>query len=114
MDVQPAPRFVLEVDDHTVELTQTSAESGAVLCLGKCDSSDLINRGSYTSRHHARIELRRHDFFIVDASTNGTFVQTEDEQVRFVHRDALRLWGDGWICLGETLHSGQPIHFRQL
>ena len=51
--------------------------------------------------------------YLVDFSTNGTYVQTEDEQVTHVHRGKLKLWGEGWISLGEPLNLGQPIHYRR-
>ena len=47
--------------------------------------------GDYVSRSHAYIEIDGSDFLLVDASTNGSFVQTEDEQVEFVHRGHIRL-----------------------
>ena len=49
---------------------------------------------------------------LVDHSTNGTYVQTEDEQVTFLRRGEFRLWGDGWIALGEPLSAETAIRFR--
>lgn len=134
------PRLVLEVADTKVELPARADESDASaedsdavsaanlsnisdgasaetqkgLKLGKHQDNDLVIASAQTSRHHAVIEFKHNDFFLVDASTNGTYVQTEDEQVTLVHRSRLRLWGTGWICLGEPLTVGDPIHFRQV
>jgi adenylate cyclase len=68
--------------------------------------------GPYTSRNHVTIERRKHSWVLVDHSTNGTYVQTEDEQVAFVRRGEVRLWGDGWISLGCPLAPQSAIRFR--
>lgn len=80
--------------------------------LGALAASELQVAGPYTSRSHATIERRKHDNVLVDHSTNGTFVQTEDERVAFVHRGEVRLWGDGWISLGDPLSQESAIRFR--
>lgn len=72
----------------------------------------IASAGRYASRSHATIERRKQSWVLVDHSTNGTFVQTEDEQVRFVRRGELRLWGDGWIGLGSPLTAESAIRFR--
>ncbi len=110
------PRLVLEVADTKIEFPACpEAGAGAAgLSLGKAEGNDLVADSKQTSRRHATIEFRHNDFFLVDASTNGTYVQTEDEQVTLVHRGKIRLWGAGWISLGQPLSMGQPIHFRQV
>ena len=95
------------------QFTHAQAESGEVLSLGRGEKCDIRVGREFVSGTHAYIELDRNDFFLVDASTNGTFVQTEDERVHFVHRNRVRLWGSGWISLGETLHSGDPVLFKE-
>lgn len=82
------------------------------LTLGTLPGADLPVAGTYTSRHHATIERRRQSYVLVDHSTNGTYVQTEDERVAFVRRGELRLWGDGWISLGDPLNDDTAIRFR--
>lgn len=114
MDAQQTPRFVLEAEEYVVELTNCAAQGGDNLVLGKNAANDFVHAGTHTSRVHAYIELSRKDFYLVDTSTNGTFVQTEDERVAFVHRNKIRLWGTGWISLGQPLHYTKPIHFRQI
>ena len=80
--------------------------------LGSAADNDLTVDISYASRSHARIECRGSGFMLVDHSTNGTYVQTEDERISFVHRKALRLWGDGWLSLGEPCDSASVIRYR--
>ncbi len=80
--------------------------------LGSRADTDLAVPRPFASRLHARIERRRDAFVLVDDSTNGTFVQTEDERVTFVHRGEVRLWGEGWISLGEPLDEASAVRFR--
>ncbi len=112
MDARSNPRLVLELDKERCELSQASALAGDVLSLGAASDNLMQIEGTYVSAHHARIEMQRDDFYLIDASTNGSFVQTEDERVHYVHRGRVRLWGNGWISLGAPLHQVKPIHFR--
>lgn len=82
------------------------------ITLGSEPESGLRVAGTFTSRQHATIERRKHSYVLVDHSTNGTFVQTEDERVAFVRRGELRLWGEGWISLGDPLSETSAIRFR--
>lgn len=113
MDVHANPCLVLEVGNRSVEFSPSPSGDDPPLCLGKDDVNDFVFGSELTSRQHARIECQHKDFFLIDSSTNGTYVQTEDEQVTHVHRDRVKLWGVGWISLGQPLHIGEPIHFRQ-
>ena len=119
------PRLILEVDEASVELClstnaaladadEDTDEVERKLTLGRDDANQLVWDGEFTSRNHAYIEIQRNDFYLVDASANGTFVQTEDEQIHYVHRNSVRLWGVGWISLGEPLHARKPILFREV
>ena len=107
MDAQDASQLTLDYHDrHLIVASQGSFRLGARV------DADLTVPGSFTSRDHAVIEHRKQFYVLVDHSTNGTFVQTEDERVTFVHRSELRLWGDGWIALGEPLSAESAIRFR--
>lgn len=85
---------------------------GAAVSLGRLVACDLPVQGAFTSRRHATVECRAHAYVLVDHSTNGTFVQTEDERIAFVRRGELRLWGDGWISLGGPLSRQTAVRFR--
>ena len=104
---QAAFRFFVQWRGETRTLDFVEGE---VLELG-CESDDFKILGRFVSRIHARIEPRDRDFVLVDCSTNGTFVQTEDEKVTFVRRQSLRLWGEGWLSLGEPLDKATAIRF---
>ena len=113
MDAHHDPRLVLEVEDHTAEICPQQAEEDGEFYLGRDAANDFVYGSQLASRRHARIERRHKDYYLVDCSTNGTYVQTEDERVTHVHRDTVKLWGQGWISLGQPLNLGRPIHFRQ-
>ena len=113
MDAHAKPCLVLEVGNQATEYSPSPDGEAAPFRLGKDSVNDFVYGSQLSSRHHACIECQHKDFFLVDSSTNGTYVQTEDEQVTHVHRDKVKLWGAGWISLGEPLHLGTPIHFRQ-
>lgn len=107
MDAHEASQLVLDWRDR-----QLVVNDDHVLALGSDPATDLTVDGRFTSREHARIERRNQYFVLIDHSTNGTFVQTEDEQVTFVRRGELRLWGAGWIALGEPLSHACAIRFQ--
>jgi adenylate cyclase len=117
--VEPAPAYC-DMDAHARSPLSLSWRNrravidGArdALTLGSLPGSGLQVEGDFVSRHHATIERRRQSFVLVDHSTNGTYVQTEDERVAFVRRGELRLWGDGWISLGDRLTDESAIRFR--
>lgn len=113
MEAHTGPRLVLRSDEQTVQLNQVDASQGARLTLGASEENALVVQGEHTSRHHAWIEVHRNAYYLVDTSTNGTFVQTEDQRVSYVHRGRVRLWGAGWIALGEPLHVRRPIAFSE-
>jgi pSer/pThr/pTyr-binding forkhead associated (FHA) protein len=108
MDAQERSPLILTWRDRRAVLDN---RCGAVT-LGSVSTSALQVGGPFTSRRHATIERRKHYYVLVDHSTNGTFVQTEDERVAFVRRGEVRLWGDGWISLGDPLSEDSAIRFR--
>ena len=104
MEAPTGPRLCLEVDEQVVTFDPSlKTDSEARLCLGGSAANDLVCEQSFASREHAYIEYKNNDFYLVDCSTNGTVVQTEDNAVVHIHRDRLRLWGQGWIALGEAV-----------
>ena len=113
MDAHIDPSLVLEAGERSAEIAPDSPDDSVEFYLGRDDENDFVYGTELTSRCHARIEHQHKDFYLVDCSTNGTYVQTEDEQVTHVHRNKVKLWGQGWISLGQPLNVGQPIHFRQ-
>jgi len=63
------------------------------LRIGRSPDNDLILRDPATSGHHARLERRGTQWFIVDlGSTNGTLVNGEPIQERELkHKDEIKI-----------------------
>ena len=70
------------------------------LTMGRAEENDIVVKGNLISRLHARIELARNKFMLIDQSTNGTFVTSEEGKEAFVRRDSVALQGKGLIGLG--------------
>lgn len=70
--------------------------------LGRGQENDLVIKGNLVSRLHARIEAGKNRFMLVDQSTNGSFVRTQEGEDAFVRRDAIPLKGKGVIGLGRV------------
>jgi pSer/pThr/pTyr-binding forkhead associated (FHA) protein len=105
----PAAQLMLAQGDsrHVVAFDE-ALECG----IGTDPASDFVVTGAFASRHHARIVCRRQSFWLVDESSNGTFVRNEDTSVVFVHRRDVRLWGTGWLSFGEPLTPGSVVGFH--
>lgn len=82
------------------------------ITIGRADDCDVVIRGNLISRIHARIEVSRNKFLLVDQSTNGTFVNAEDGEESFVRRDSMHLKGAGNIGLGRVPEPGSPQTIR--
>lgn len=82
------------------------------ITLGRADENTVVVRGPLISRLHARIDLVRDRFILVDQSTNGTFVVHEDGKEQFVRRDSLELQGKGLIGLGKVPEANSPDAIR--
>lgn len=80
--------------------------------IGRDNESDLVVSSSFASRNHARIEFRRGKYVLVDQSTNGTYIKTNDGKVVYLRREELPLWGSGEIGLGEAVSAGNPNLIR--
>jgi len=81
--------------------------------LGRADDNDLVVKGNLISRIHARVEMRRGKFILIDQSTNGTFLENAQGEEIFIRRDSTELSGEGIIGLGRVAKPGTPlaVHF---
>ncbi len=79
------------------------------LSIGRGDTNDLIVDDRHVSRLHARIELLRKRFFIIDHSTNGTYINCRGSDCLFLHREQLPLEGQGLIGCGQQPDPGSPL-----
>ncbi len=72
----------------------------AALWLGRDKGCELVIHEKTASRKHARIERRGVQFFLVDDSTNGTYVSIGSEQELMIRRDSVLLRASGSVSLG--------------
>jgi class 3 adenylate cyclase len=100
-----ASRLILSFRDKTVIVNDQRKN----INLGRADDNDLVVKGNLISRIHARVEMRRGKFVLVDQSTNGTFLQNSRGEETFVRRDTTELAGSGVIGLGRVAKPGTPL-----
>lgn len=87
--------------------------TGSELKLGRDASCQIALADRKASRIHARIERRRDKFFLVDQSTNGTFVTFAGEAEIVLRREEVMLRGKGSIVFGHSAaeSSEETIEF---
>jgi adenylate cyclase len=73
------------------------------LTLGRDEANDVVIVSRRASRVHARIEWRRDKFVLVDQSTNGTYVQSDNGADVFLRMEELALTGSGVIAFGHPI-----------
>jgi FHA domain len=98
----------LRLDDRELLVDERHAS----ITIGRGEDNDVAVSGERISRVHARIEISRNAFVLIDQSTNGTFVRTADGKESLVHRDSLQLKGQGMIGLGRRPVQGAPHTLR--
>jgi class 3 adenylate cyclase len=105
-------RVVLTFGDQTIEVHDMRKSVN----IGRADDNDLVIKGNLISRIHAKVEMRRGKFVLVDQSTNGTFLQDTLGEETFVRRDTADLGGEGTIGLGRAESPGTAlaIHYKTL
>jgi adenylate cyclase len=89
------------------------SETKANITIGRAEENDLVVKGNLISRLHARVEINRNKFMLIDQSTNGTFVVGKDGEEAFVRRDSMQIRGEGLIGLGKApdSNSSQVIRY---
>ena len=77
---------------------------------------DLVNRlvveDPKVSRLHARVEIRKDKFILIDRSTNGTYVHPDGRKMFLVHRDEAALDGEGFFSLGQEVAPDSRLAIR--
>lgn len=72
--------------------------------IGREEGCSLVVPSPFASRVHARIELHRGKYTLIDESTNGTYVRPEGadaERFVYIRREVFALLGRGVFALGE-------------
>jgi adenylate cyclase len=84
------------VDQHT-----------SSVLMGRGEDCDVVVADRFASRNHARVNLQRTHFYLVDQSINGTFVRFDDgEEIHLLRRELL-LDRCGHISLGRRFGDEQ-------
>jgi len=104
-----AQRMTLRYQSQEVSVQ----EGRANISMGRAEENDLVIKGTLISRLHARVEISRNKFMLIDQSTNGTFVLGKDGEEAFVRRDSMQIRGEGLIGLGKApdSNSSQVIRY---
>ncbi len=105
-------RLLLTFRDQNVEVS----DRRKAINIGRADDNDLVIKGNLISRIHAKIEMRRGKFVLIDQSTNGTFLLDVRGKETFVRRDMTELADEGTIGLGRAEEPGASlaIHYKTL
>jgi class 3 adenylate cyclase len=101
-------KIVLNYNGVEMELSKSRPS----LRFGRGTENDFVVPDHQASRLHARIELRRDRFVLVDQSMNGTYVQMEGVPEVCLRRDEVPLKGTGLISLGRATASEAAIHIK--
>jgi class 3 adenylate cyclase len=102
----PASRLLLKC--RGTELTM-GPDGKVSITMGRADDNDVVVKGNLISRIHARVELNKNRFMLIDESTNGTFVQPDEGEEMYIRRDSTVLKGRGIISMGRVAAKGTPL-----
>ena len=91
----------LKLRHGATALMLEQANSG--ITIGRDAGCQVVLADRMASRVHARIERRRDKFFLVDQSTNGTFVNFAGEAEIVLRREEAMLRGQGRIAFGHSM-----------
>ena len=80
-------------------------QTDSVIVLGRDGNCQITVADRMASRQHARVERRRDKFFLVDQSTNGTYVLMDGEAEITLRREELMLRGSGRIAFGHSVNE---------
>lgn len=87
---------------------------GARAVIGRDASCQIVLADKKASRVHARVERRRDKYFLVDQSTNGTYVTFAGEAEIALRREEVMLRGAGRIVFGHPIAESaeETVDFR--
>lgn len=96
------------------ENTMTVVPESPPLTIGRGDQTDVQIKSELASRIHARLAFQHSNFILTDQSTNGTFIQIDEDDVVYLHHEQIVLRGHGVIGLGRHVRAGggKLIYFK--
>ena len=80
------------------------------LTVGRTVGNDLVVDDGAVSREHAEFVRRKGTIYLVDHSTNGTYVRPGAGKLRHLHREEFLLDGSGDMSLGRP--DGPAIEYK--
>lgn len=86
---------------------QSYDKNTVLLHVGRGSNADFTVDTKLASRSHVKIEFRRGKFVLVDESTNGTYVRTQDGKEVYLRREQIPLWGTGVFTLGQAVDKDE-------
>lgn len=86
---------------------QSFDRGSGTIAVGRGKDCEFSVNSKLASRQHARIEYRHGKFVLIDQSTNGTYVRTQDGKEVYLRREELPLWGSGVFSLGQALDKDE-------
>lgn len=97
------PAINLQLRYHNSEVHMNLDRPAAV--MGRSKSCDITVDETLVSREHVKIECRRGKFYIIDQSTNGTYLRSPDNEEAFLRREEMQLRSQGEISLGRPFQE---------
>jgi adenylate cyclase len=104
-----APKPTLRLRHGSRELLLT--HEMPALTLGRDANNDLVIGDPRASRNHGRIESRQSQFFVVDQSTNGTYVNVDGEPELMLKGDESVLRSRGRLSFGHPYGEHRDDEF---
>lgn len=83
-----------------------------IVTIGRDSGNRIVVSDPKVSRLHARVEMRRNKFVLVDQSTNGTYVLPDNGRSVHLRRDEMVLEGEGCIRLGQETETDPALSIR--
>jgi hypothetical protein len=78
--------------------------------IGRIAGNDLVVDDTAVSREHAEVLRRKDAIYLVDRSTNGTYLRPQGGRARHLHREEIPLEGSGEFSLGRP--DGPPVSYK--
>ncbi len=85
----------------------TLDEDHPPLLVGRDPANHIVVDDQFTSRQHARIEWQNNRFYLIDTSTNGTYLLESGGPERFVRGERQALGEHGHFACGQPAESAE-------
>ncbi len=106
---QQSTTVTIKFNDREVEVS----EANPSMTLGRHSKNAIKVPDNRSSRIHTKVEFRRGKIFLIDQSTNGTYLVNMKGEQNFIHHDEYLMEGQGVFGLGREVTPEDPlaIHF---